>query len=396
MLTQPPDSTSAPDSGRRDESVAPVALDGIRVLDLSRQAPGPYCSMLLADFGADVVLVEPPGGSTRGRETNAYWELERDPAVSAFAALRRNKRSVVLDLKDAADRRVMDQLVAEADILIEGFRPGTSERLGIGWPRCHERNPRLVYCSITGFGQHGPSARTAGHDINYLALSGVLDAITDRDGRPVIPLNLLADFGGGGLMAVYSIMIALFHRERTGDGQYIDVAMLDGTYSLLTHASSLFFARDADLRGGQFFLSGALPQYDTYACADGRWFAVGALEPWFYERLMTLTGRPDLVDAHSEPSMVATVRRHLTEWFAAYDSRDVSATFDGEDACVTPVLTYAEAMEHADGRGMVCVLGRAAQIGPAPRLSLTPASVRTPPPMVGEDTAAVLDDLRVR
>lgn len=372
------------------------ALSGIRVLDLSRQAPGPYCSMLLADFGADVILVEPPGGATRGAETNVFWELERDPAVRGLAGLRRNKRSVVLNLKDPADQAVMDRLVDTADVVLEGFRPGVADRLGIGWQRCRERNPRLVYCSLTGAGQDGPGAQDAGHDINYLAGTGVLELIATAAGRPVSPTNLVADFAGGGLMAAYAIMLALFHRERGGTGQYIDLAMVDGTLSLLTHAASLHFARDADLRGGRYFLSGLLPQYDVYECADGRWMAVGALEPWFYDTLMALTGRVDLAGTHTDQDTSA-VREHLTGWFAARTAAQAEAVFDGHDVCVTLVHTFAEAMRTAEERGMVVrVHPDEPMIGAAPRLSETPAAYWGRPPEVGEHTAEVVAEVQQR
>lgn len=256
------------------------------------------------------------------------------------------------------------------------------------------RNPGLVYCSITGYGQEGPMAQAAGHDINYLALSGVLAAMTDRDGRPTLPLNLIADFAGGGLMAAYSIMLALFHRERTGEGQYIDLAMLDGTYSLLTHAASLYFARGADLRSGRFFLSGGLPQYNTYQCSDGRWLAVGALEPWFFERLMVLTGRPDLAESHADSTAFREVSAHLEAWFGARSSEDVEALVGSEDVCVTPVHSFEEGLALAEQRGMVTRVGGVAQIAVAPHFSLTPASMRSPAPMIGEDTESVFDGIR--
>lgn len=386
--------TSSPQPGWSGLPLPPGALSGVRVVDLSRQAPGPYASMLLADFGADVLVVEPPGGSTRGRETNVYWELERDERVSAFAALRRNKRSIELDLKDPAGRDVMDQLIDQADVVLEGFRPGVADRLGVGARRCLERNSALVHCSITGFGQHGPSAQMAGHDLNYLAASGVLHLVADRDGRPVIPLNLLADFGGGGLMAAFAVMVALFERERSGRGQSIDLAMLDGTFSLLTHAVSIHLARGSDMAAGHFFLSGSLPQYDTYRCSDDRWYAVGALEPWFYNRLMEVTGRPDLQDAYQDDTRAPTVRAHLSSWFGSRGSDEVEAAIRGHEVCVNRVNTFEEALQVAESRGMlVPVQDGRPQIGVAPRLSRTPGSAHGPVPRPGDDGPAVLATL---
>lgn len=378
---------------RPSDQLARGALSGIRVVDLSRQAPGPYCSMLLADFGADVVLVEPPGGSTRGERTNTYWELETDPEVSAFAALRRNKRSIVLDLKDPTDHATMLELVEWADVLIEGFRPGVASRLGIGPDEATALNERLVYCSITGFGQQGDAAQQSGHDINYLADTGILSIIAGADGTPVLPLNLVADFAGGGLMAAFAILVALREREVSGRGQAIDLGMVDGTLSLLTHAASLRFARGADLRPHQFFLSGSLPHYGTYRCADGRWAAVGSLEPWFFRSLVERTGRPDLGDAHDDPARHDEVRTHLTDWFAARDSATVTAVFADDNPCVNIVRDFDETMAWARERGMLVDLDGVPQVGVAPRFSRTPGSLRGVAPEPGRDDADVRAEL---
>ena len=371
------------------ESPSGTALAGLTVVDLSRQAPGPYCSMLLADLGADVILVEPPGGSTRGERTNIWWELESDPDVHQFAALRRNKRSIVLNLKTDADRKTLHALIERADVVIEGFRPGVAARLGAGADDCIARNPRLVYCSITGYGQRGPDATRSGHDINYLADSGLLSLTAGADGRPVVPQNIVADFAGGGATAAYAILAALYSRERTGRGQLIDLAMVDGTLSLLTYAASLFFARQADLRQGKFFLSGSLPHYGTYACADGRWVAVGSLEPWFFRKLTELTGRPDLGDAHADPARYPEVRTHLTSWFGVRNSDEVEKHFADEDACVTLVRTFEEAMAFAEERGMLQHAWGVPQLASAPRLSATPATLRTSPPVPGRHSGEI-------
>jgi alpha-methylacyl-CoA racemase len=229
----------------------------------------------------------------------------------------------------------------------------------------------------------------AGHDINYLASSGVLDIVADSEGRPVIPLNLLADFGGGGLMAAFAIMVALYERESSGRGQSIDLSMLDGTFSLLTHAASLHLARGADLSSGQFFLNGAVPQYGTYRSSDRRWYAVGALEPWFYENLMTASGRPDLADAHDDPGRYDEVRAHLVSWFGARSSEEVESALDGSEVCVNRVRTFPEALELAAERGMMVSVDGIPQMGVAARLSRTPARVRGGAPEPGRDTHAV-------
>ena len=368
------------------------ALDGVRVLDFSRQAPGPYSSMLLADFGADVVLVEPPGSSTRGEATNRLWELEVDPEVSSFAALRRNKRSIVLDLKATSDRTVIERLIAWADVVIEGFRPGVATRLGVDYEQCKRINSQIVYCSITGYGQRGPRADEPGHDINFLGYSGLLSAISTGAGEPVIPMNIIGDFGGGGSLAAFAIMVALFHRHRSGVGQFVDLAMLDGVYSLSTHAASLYFARSMDMRGGRYFLSGGLPHYNVYRCSDERWMAVGALEPWFVDRLMAVTGRPDLAGAHRSPERFPEMRQHLENWFAARTRAEAAELLQPESICATPVLDFAEAMEEGRRRGIVTEVGGVPQVGIAPRLSVTPGRIRRPPPQPGEHNTEIRND----
>jgi len=366
-----------------------AALEGIRVLDLSRQAPGPYCSMLLADFGANVILVEPPGGSTRGEPTNPLWELASDPDVSSHAALRRNKRSIVLDLKNPEDHAVFVELAQSADVVLEGFRPGVADRLKVDYQTCTLVNPWIVYCSITGYGQQSSQSEEAGHDINFLGYSGLLSTFTTRDGEPVIPMNLLGDFGGGGLLAALAIMIALFHRERTGSGQYIDLAMLDGIYSLATHAASMFFARRMPMEGGRYFLSGGLPHYGVYRCADGKHIAVGGLEPWFVDRLMVVTGRQDLVGAHNDVLAYDAMGQHLTHWFRTRTRAEAEATLGPENICATPVLTFEEAMKEGQRRGIVVEVDGVPQVGIAPRLSKTPGRIRTAPPRPGEHTAQI-------
>jgi alpha-methylacyl-CoA racemase len=374
--------------------VKAAALDGVRVVDLSRLAPGPFCSMLLADFGADVVLVEPPGGSTRGdAEPAAPWELERDDDVYRYDALRRNKRSIVLDLKQAADRNAFAALVRGADVVLEGFRPGVAERLGASYEQCRALNTGVVYCSISGYGQDGTLAQAAGHDIDYIARAGVLASISSDGERPAIPLNLIADFAGGGLYAAFAIMVALFHRERTGEGQRIDLAMTDGALSLMTHAAGLWFARGIEPVQGRFFLTGGLPSYDVYRCRDGRWVAVGALERWFLADLCRLTGRPELAEAYERPDLLPEVRAHLERWFAERDGDAALAALGEGATCAAPVLSLPEALEAAEERGMVVRPEGVPQVAAAPRLSATPAVVRSTGPRPGEHDAEIREEL---
>ena len=360
----------------------PGPLVGLRVIELAGIGPGPHAAMLLADLGADVVRVERPSGGLQ------LAPRENDQML-------RGRRSVALDLKDPSDRETLLRLVERADVLVEGLRAGVTERLGVGPADCHARNPRLVYARMTGWGQHGPLADRAGHDINYLALTGVLHAVGHAGGKPVPPLNLVGDFGGGSMFLVVGVLAALWERERSGAGQVVDAAMLDGVSVL----AQMFWSLRAcglwsDERGRNLLDSGA-PFYDTYACADGRYVAVGALEPQFYAALLEglgLTGQdlPGQLDLAGWP----VLRGRFTEVFASRSRDEWVAVFEGTDACVAPVLSFAEVPSHPHiaARGTVIDLDGVPQAAPAPRFSRTFPDRPTPPPHPGADTAAVLAD----
>lgn len=360
----------------------PGPLVGLRVVELAGIGPGPHAAMLLADLGADVVRVERPSGG-----------LELAP--SAQDQLLRGRRSIALDLKDSADRETMLRLVERADVVIEGLRPGVTERLGVGPADCQARNPQLVYARITGWGQDGPLARRAGHDINYIALSGVLHAVGNAGGKPVPPLNLVGDFGGGSMFLVLGVLAALWERERSGTGQVIDAAMVDGVSALAQMFWSLRACRLwSDQRGANLLDSGA-PYYDTYACSDGRHVAVGALEPQFYAALLdglglSEAGLPAQLDRVGWP----VLRQRFTEAFATRSRDEWVAIFEGTDACITPVLSFAEVPTHPHiaARGTVITLGGVPQAAPAPRFSRTTPDLPTPPPQPGGDTAEILAD----
>ncbi|MGH3769074.1 MAG: CaiB/BaiF CoA transferase family protein [Pseudonocardiaceae bacterium] len=363
----------------------PGPLVGLRVIELAGIGPGPHAAMLLADLGADVVRVERPSGGKHS--------LQLAPA--AADQLLRGRRSVQLNLKDRADRETLLRLVERADVLIEGLRPGVTERLGVGPADCHARNPRLVYGRITGWGQQGPLADRAGHDINYIALSGVLHAIGSAGGKPVPPLNLVGDFGGGSMFLVLGILAALWEREHSGAGQIIDAAMVDGVSVL----AQMFWSLRAcglwsDQRGANLLDSG-VPYYDTYACADGHYVAVGALEPHFYTALLQGLGLTE-ADLHDQqdPAGWPVLRQRFTEAFASRSRDDWVAVFEGTDACVTPVLSFAEVPTHPHiaARGTVIEVGGVSQAAPTPRFSRTHPDHPTPPPHPGADTAAVLAD----
>jgi alpha-methylacyl-CoA racemase len=353
------------------------------VLELASLGPGPHAAMLLADLGADVVRVERPVG--RG------VDLRGDGPDQ----LLRSRRSVAADLKDPVDAERVRALADRADVLLEGLRPGVTERLGLGPAECLDRNPRLVYARMTGWGQDGPWALAAGHDVNYLSVTGLLHAIGPADRPPVVPLNLAADFGGGSMFCVLGILAALLERTMSGRGQVVDAAMVDGASVL----GQLVWAlrgqhRWSDERAANL-LDGSAPFYATYTCADGRYVAVGALEPQFYAAFLAGLGLdPAELPAQHDRAGWPLLRERFAAAFAARDRDHWAGVFDGTDACVTPVLDLAEAPrhQHALARNGFVTLGGVVQPRPAPRFSRTPAAEPVPPRVPGEDTEAVLRD----
>ena len=356
-------------------------LEGIRIVELAGIGPGPYACMLLADAGADVIKVDRPGPQPA---SGPHWDL-----------LNRSRRSVAIDLKLPEGLEVVLDLVAEADALIEGFRPGVAERLGVGPEDCFERNSRLVYGRMTGWGQHGPLAHSAGHDIDYIALAGALWPIGRAGEAPVPPLNLVGDFGGGGMMLAFGVTAALVEAQRSGKGQVVDAAMVDGAASLMTMT---FAFRQLggwrDERGSNLLDSGA-HFYEVYETADGKWFAVGALEPQFYAALLGLIGldQADL-PAQNDRSTWPEMKRRFSEIFKSKTRDEWAATFEGTDGCGAPVLSPWEAHEHAHNRarGTFIEIEGVVQPAPAPRFDRTPAGVSRPPSFPGADTDEVLAD----
>ena len=357
-------------------------LNGLKVVELAGIGPVPHAAMMLADLGADVARVERPRGGldvTEGRPDH----------------LLRGRRSVSADLLTPEGREVVLRLVGKADVLLEGFRPGVVERLGVGPADCHAVNPGLVYGRMTGWGQTGPLAQRAGHDINYISLTGVLHAIGRVGERPVPPLNLAADFGGGSMFLVTGVLAALWESRRCGAGQVVDASMVDGS-AVLTQM--IWAWRGAgvwsDERGTNLLDSGA-PFYDTYTCADGRWVAVGAIEPQFYHALVQGLGLdpaelPDQLDRSGWPIL----RARLAGAFVGRARDEWAAVFADTDACVTPVLSFDEVRHHPHiaARQTMLEIDGVVQPAPAPRFSRTPASPPAPPRQPGADTAAVLRD----
>ena len=347
------------------------ALDGIRVLDLTRYIPGPYCAMLLGDLGADVVKVEEPfvGDPTRVVPP----AVGDDSAV--HAALNRNKRSVAVDLRNEEGVAIVRRLAAASDVLIEAYRPGVLARRGLGAEPLLAANPRLVYCSLTGFGQDGPLARRAGHDLTYLARSGFLGTNCGADGRPVLPITQVADMAGA-LVAAVAILAALQARVRTGRGQHVDASMWDGVRALLT----VPVARRRAGGGLVNELSGAYACYNVYRCKDDRYLAVGALEPKFWEALCDALGHGGLARAQWDEQRQNELIETLAKTFAEKDRDDWIESLGPRDACVEPVLDLDEALAQPNGRGVWGAL----------HLGTTPAEIRHAAPRLGQHTDEVL------
>jgi alpha-methylacyl-CoA racemase len=376
-----------------------TALSDIRVLDLSRLLPGGFCSLLLADLGAGVLKVEDTGAGDYLRWSTPGYDGADDSAKSAlFLALNRGKRSIRLNLKEEGGREVLLRLARDHDVLLESFRPGVLERLGVGYERLREENPGLVYCAITGYGQDGPYTGRSGHDMNYLGLNGLLGLTGEPGGPPVQPAGQIADIGGGALMAAFGVLAALRERERSGQGQLVDVSMFDGSLSWLAMVAAKYLCdREVPARG-DLELAGRLICYRPYACRDG-WVTLGALEPKFWREWCRGVGREDLIerqferpgsDAHAEVERVF-LERTRAEW-QEFASR--------HDCCLEPVLDLDEALdaELVRAREMIVELeqpgaGGVPLLGVPLKLSRTPGAPAGPAPALGEHTGEVLASL---
>ncbi len=374
----------------------PGPLEGIKVVQVASLAPAPFGCMVLADLGAEVVRVERSGGGDALAVPSGYLD--------------RGQRSIAIDLKSPEGVEVLLALVEDADVLVEGFRPGVMERLGVGPEECRHRNPRLVYARLTGYGQDGPMAAAAGHDINYIAMSGALEPVGRAGERPYAPLNTVADFAGGGFLLVIGVLAALQERHWSHQGQVVDVSMVDGSALLTTFLHGMESAGLWTHERGTNFFDGGAAFYDTYACADGRYVAVGAVEPQFYALLLDRLGLADADLPHPfDTDRAEELRSAFAERFATRTREEWSEVFADVDACVTPVLSPWEAHEHPHHVArdtFVEVAGRV-QPAPAPRFSRTPADVPAPAPArLGADTddllagigldAAAVADLRAR
>jgi alpha-methylacyl-CoA racemase len=377
-------------------SAAQLPFSDLKVLDLSRLLPGGFCSLLLADFGADVVKVEDTGMGDYIRWSPPAFEGAEETAKGAlFLSLNRGKRSIRVDLKTDAGRDVLLRLVRDADVLLESFRPGVMDRLGVGPDRLRQENKRLVYCSITGYGLTGPNVHRSGHDMNYLGLNGVLALSGDQDGPPIQAGAQIADLGGGALMGAFGILAALRERDRSGEGQLVDVSMFDGALSWLAMVAARVFAAGEQPRRGSELLSGSLLCYRPYRCADG-WVTLGALEPKFFAAWCHGVQRPDLVE-HQFERPGSAAHAEVEQIFLARTRDEWAAFADAHDCCLEPVLEVEEALasELVRAREMVIEFdqpgaGRVKGLGFPVKLSRTPGQVRSGGPALGEHTEQVL------
>lgn len=372
----------------------PGALDGLKVLDLTRLLPGAFCTQIMADMGAEVIKIEEPG---KGDYNRTFPPLANKESGS-FLLLNRNKKSVTLNLKSERGKEIFRRLVKDADIVVEGFRPGVMIRLGVDYEQLRKLNPRLIYCAISGFGQDGPYRLKSGHDLNYLALGGALQLFGKKDDGPIVPGLSIADVGGGSQMALAGILAAVISRVKTGEGQFIDISMTDGVISWLPYHGAEYLFGGIEPRGGERPFIGQAPCYNVYACADGRHVALGIIEPHFWERFCDAVGIEGLHEnqwpvGEEADAQFATLRqlfltRSRDEWVEALADIDIpfSAVLDMQEAFRDPQNVHRRMLldvEHP-------VEGRVPQLGFPVKLSGTPCEIRMPPPLLGEHSRSEL------
>ena len=383
-------------------------MEGVKVLDLSMLVPGAFCTMLLGDLGADVLKIEAPGVN-EFRDSSRTLPKEEQRKAAAYYALDRNKKSIVVNLKSEAGREVFYRLSRRADVIVEGFRPGVVERLKIDYETISKLNPGIIYCSLSGYGHDGPYHTFPGHDINYIAMAGVLGLIGSGEGPPVIPLNLVADFAGAALYGALGISVALVARNKTGRGQYVDVAYMDGAISLMTWFNCGYFFDGSVLKRGESWLHGAYPYYGVYETKDGKYISIGCLEPHFWENLCRLLSKEGYVpygfalehtfhkpegekwdEVHSSLKQVFLTRTR-DEWFELLIRNDVPAgkVHTPDEVFSDPQVLHRQMVIEVQHP----TLGKIKQVGVAPKLCGTPGKVRSLSPLPGEDTDEVLRGL---
>ena len=381
---------------------APTPLDGIKILDLTKLAPGPHCTMILGDLGADIVRVEEPGEPTgrRAAQSGTLQVKAPRPSYAPTNAVARNKRSIGLNLKSQPGRDIFLRLAGDADVVVEEFRPGVAKRLGIDYEVLSGLNPRLIYCAVTGFGQTGPYRDLVGHDLNYIAQAGALGLIGRRDQLPTIPLNLLADYAGGGMHAAIGVLAALVARNQTGRGQYVDIAMLDGVMLLLAQALSTYFgSRKVPERGTQPGDGGA-PFYNMYETSDGKIITIASMEPWFYANLCRALKCEQYIGGQYERDKWPEMSEHFASTFKTKTRNDWWDILTQADICVGRMLTLDELENDPQirARNMIVEVDTPSgetvkQVGISVKLSDTPGSIRSLAPTLGQHTDAILADL---
>jgi alpha-methylacyl-CoA racemase len=385
----------------KEETMA-APLEGIKILDLTKLAPGPHCTMILGDLGADIIRVDEPGEPTGRRAEQAGTAQVKAPRPSSAPtnALGRNKRSIGLNLKSEPGREIFLRLAQTADIVVEEFRPGVAKRLGIDYEVLSQRNPRLIYCAVTGFGQTGPYRDLVGHDLNYIAQAGALGLIGREDQLPTIPLNLLADYAGGGMHAAIGVLAALVARYQTGRGQYVDIAMLDGTMLLLAQALSNFYNTNKVPERGTTPGDGGAPFYNIYETSDGKLITIASMEPWFYANLCRALGCAQFIGGQYNREQWPEMFEHFARAFKTKTRDQWWEFLTQADICTGRMLTLDELENDPQirARNMIVEVETPSgetvkQIGISVKLSDTPGSIRALAPTLGQHTEAILEDL---
>ena len=382
----------------------PAPLSGIKVLDLTKLAPGPFCTMILGDLGADVIKIEEPGPPTGRRAQQAGAAGVEGPGGgfggNPFNALNRNKKSIGINLKSGPGKEIYARMAQRADVVVEEYRPGVAARLGIDYKTLSARNPRLIYCAITGYGQDGPYRDLVGHDLNYIATAGVLSLLGRPGQPPTIPHNLIADYAGGGMHGAIGVLAALMARNQTGRGQYVDISMMDGALALLTQSFATFFASGAVPQRGETMLDGAIPNYNVYLTRDNKMITIGSLEPWFFANLCRALGREDLIAHEYNPAKRDEIRQFFTEAFKTKTRDEWFEILTRTDVCVGRMLTLDEVPDdpQVKARKMIVEVEapggqKVRQVGISAKLSDTPGSIRSLAPQLGQHTDEILGGL---
>ena len=382
----------------------PGPLSGIKILDLTKLAPGPFCTMILGDLGAEVIKIEEPGPPTGRRAQQAgpagVQGFGGSFSGNAFNALNRNKKSIGINLKSGAGKEIYARLAQRADVVVEEYRPGVAARLGIDYEALAARNPRLIYCAITGYGQDGPYRDFVGHDLNYIATAGVLSLLGRPGQPPTIPHNLIADYAAGGMHGAIGVLAALVARTQTGRGQYVDISMMDGSLALLAQSFSTFFAGGSIPHRGETMLDGGIPNYNVYLTRDNKIITIGALEPWFFANLCRALGREDLIEHEFNPARREEIRQFFTETFKTRTRDEWFEILTRTDVCVGRMLALDEVPSdpQVKARKMIVELEgpggqKVRQIGISAKLSDTPGSIRSLAPQLGQHTDEILGGL---